>query len=308
MITNWLAIFVEILNGGGVKCLYSPLMGIGAYTQGIVGVVTLSPQEKINIYKEWAEWVFSNRIAKVIKIDDYDLRENVQQYILETEYRHPLLTDIEYTARPTYNIDLTLSEDELWHNLYYKSCRYCINKAKKESLYVRQITDKIEIRQFIEIHWQQINNVSKRKHESTRVYQQKDRLYNLCTTLFPDKVLMLQVIGNDENGKEQVMASGIWLIGKTESVWWTGASFQQYMHYCPNELMLWEALKILKMKGSENLNLSGLAEYKRKFGSTITYVPRLYFRKNKHIILFDELLKTMYGKLKYIKRKLRNKL
>lgn len=288
-------------GGGGKKTIYSPLINTGAYTQGIVALVSLTHTERINIYTELAQWLFTQNIAKCLKVDDYALRKDVPVYIPEIEYEDLSLMGIEHIGRPTFNIDLTIPEEELWHNLHYKSCRYCINKAKKEELYVHQITDKQEIAQFITTHHQQICDVSKRKREETRRYQQEQKLFKLCNILFPNKVLMLQVRGKDENGQEQIMASGIWLIGKTESVWWTGASFQRYQHYCPNELMVWEAMRILKAKGSENLNLCGIAGYKRKFGSTMTYVPRLYFRKHKYIILWDELLKKVYHKFRYIK-------
>ena len=275
---------------------------------GLVMICPATAEQLICIYQKFANWVFKKKIAQYIKIDDWHLRNDTNTYIKEGAYWDVRLSRIQHQGRPTYYINLKQSEDELWHTMHYKSCRYCINKAIKNGLFVRRITDKKEITQFIKIHRQQICDVSRRKGIATRNYQEEHKLLTLCELLFPNKVLLLQVIGNDDKNERQVMASGIWLIGKKDAVWWTGASFQRYQHFCPNELMLWEALRIIKKAGCESLNLCGLASYKRKYGSTITYVPRLFFRSHPYIITMDEILKKIYGQIQSYKRKLKGKI
>ncbi|MCI6324924.1 MAG: peptidoglycan bridge formation glycyltransferase FemA/FemB family protein [Bacteroidales bacterium] len=300
--------FVGQKKWGGVNALYSPPMNTGTNNMGIVMFGPTTSEQLITIYQEFANWVFKKKIAQYIKIDDWNLHKDTDTYINESVYQDTRLLDIQHQGRPTYYINLKQSEDKLWHTMHYKSCRYCINKAIKNGLFVRRITDKNEITQFVKIHRQQICDVSRRKGIATRTYQEERKLLALCNLLFPNKVLLLQVIGNDDEKRAQVMASGIWLIGKKEAVWWTGASFQRYQHYCPNELMLWEALRIIKKEGCESLNLCGMASYKRKYGSTITYVPRLFFRSHPYIITMDEILKKIYRQIQFYKRKLKGKI
>lgn len=95
---------------------------------------------------------------------------------------------------------------------------------------------------------------------------------------------MLQTLGQDENGIEQVMASSIFCHDKGESVYWTSGSYAQYLKkYCPNEIMFWEALKILQQRDVQELNLGGMLSYKLKYGSTYAYVPRFYYYKYKSV-------------------------
>ena len=68
------------------------------------------------------------------------------------------------------------------------------------------------------------------------------------------------------------------------------------------------ALRIIKKEGCESLNLCGMASYKRKYGSTITYVPRLFFRSHPYIITMDEILKKIYRQIQFYKRKLKGKI
>ena len=171
------------------------------------------------------------------------------------------------------------SLQDLWAHLSYKSCKYCINKARKEGLKINIVNQFNDIRRFTHNHYNQLVDVCKRHGTHPKSSQSQKRMQQLCESLFPNRVLMIEVTGPDESGQQQIMSSGIFCFDKGESIYFTGASEQKYMKYCPNELMVWEAMRILHDKGAGSLNFGGMASYKLKFGTKYTFVPRLYFYK-----------------------------
>jgi hypothetical protein len=128
--------------------------------------------------------------------------------------------------------------------------------------------------------------------------QKPKRMQALCESLFPNRVIMLEVIGKDDNGDEQVMSSGIFCIDKGQCSYWTGASYQRYQKYCPNELMVWEAMRLLNQRGGGELNFGGMATYKLKFGTYYEYVPRIAFAKYDWMLQILPWLKKQYHNLK----------
>lgn len=288
---------------GGVKIYYSPPMGTGTYTQGIALCHSIGTAERIELYQALAEWLLHKGLGLYLKVDDWQLRKEDNEW--KEPYCHTELQaqGIDYLLRPTYSVDLTAPVEELWSRLHYKSCRYSINKARKQGLRVEEITRAEDIDAFLDTHYRHICDVSRRRGEARRGYQDKEKLRTLCRLLFPDRVLLLKVVGTNEDREEAVMATGIWCVARAESAWWTGASLERYQHYCPNELLLWEAMLRLRERGSKVLNLCGLASYKRKVGSVISYVPRFVLKRNRYIIVPDEWLKKNYQRIKRLFRR-----
>lgn len=128
--------------------------------------------------------------------------------------------------------------------------------------------------------------------------QGKSRMKVLCEALFPNRILMIEVFGKVDQ-KEVIMSSGIFGIDKGESIYWTGASFMKYQKYCPNELMVWEAMCILHERGAGDLNFGGMAHYKLKFGTEYAYVPSFVLTKYKWLHPFLHLMKKMIDKVHF---------
>ena len=101
----------------------------------------------------------------------------------------------------------------------------------------------------------------------------------------------------------QVMSSGIWIIGTSQTIWFTASSYQRYQKYCPNELMNWEAMLLLHRMGCLRANTGGMASYKGKYGSILDYVPRMIFRKTPYVILPDEVIKKLYIQLRNLRHR-----
>lgn len=268
--------FVGTIIGRIIKAICAPLDSLG-YTQGIILKHSIAIPIRIELYKEFAAWIFHNRYAQYLSIDDWQLREDRQEWTDQFAWRNNIFDDanIKYSVRPTLYLPMDSSIEKLWERLKYKSAKYSINKARKLGLYTRVITKKEDIKDFIDIHYDQICDVCLRhKAGKPKLGQSKARLMHAAEALFPNDVLMIQVLH-----KEQVLSSALFFIGKNETIYNTGASYQRYQKYCPNEIMVWEAIRILKERGVKALNFGGMSNYKLKFGTIYAYVPRIIFTK-----------------------------
>ena len=203
-------------------------------------------------------------------------------FIPSAQYRHPLLDEygIYYRPKATLFVDTAADVQTLWKNLSSSSCRYCIKKANRNGLSLRIISRAEDIDSFVAIHRKQIEDVALRKELTPLKYQDLHNLHALCHSLFPDHIAMLQVVSPSEEGKPaEVLSSAIFGIGNHASTYFTGASFRQSMHLCPNELMVWEGMRILNEHGAHNLIFGGTAAYKKKFGTHYAYVPTMIFSR-----------------------------
>lgn len=291
---------------GIVSLITAPFEGIGTYTQGLCMQEYISSQERIEIYKQLANWLFENSIAGYLQVEDWQLRYDFVEWIDPKTWIHAELKEanVLYEARATLHVALDKSVDELWAGLHYKSAKYSVNKARKLGLVVERITDRNEIEAFVQVHYDQLKEVCYRKGTHPKKSQTKGRMRALCNALFPNRVYMLQVVGNDENGLKQIMATGIFCVDKGECSYWTGASYAKYQKYCPNELLVWEAMKMMSEDGAGDLNFCGMASYKLKFGTKYAYVPRMVFYKYKWLYQLKKLLKGAYYNLRSLMQKL----
>ena len=296
---------------GRFSIISSPQSNSGTYTMGLCMTKTITQEERVIIYKHLAEWLFTNKLASVLQVDDWQLRITSAPWIPYEEFHHKVLEDlnVNYSVRPTLCVAVNTSEEEMWANLHYKSCKYSINKAKKLGLYAKEITKFEDIDLFTKVHYEHVKDVAARHGMRPKPAQHRSRMKALCESLFPNRVMMLQVIGKDEDGVEQIMSSGIYCIDKGECMYWTGASYQRYQKYCPNELMVWEAMRLAHQRGGGILNFGGMATYKQKFGTLYEYVPRIVFSKNKYSILakIRSILKNIYFKPRAFFAKLKGK-
>lgn len=259
-------------------------------------------EKRLAIYNALAKWLMDNHISNYLQVDDWQMREESREWDAEKAFHNKKLTlsGIKHEIRPTLFVPLNKSIEELWAGLHYKSCKYCINKANKLGLQVLVINKVEDIPDFVEVHFDQLREVCLRKGMKPKAAQGRKRMLSLCETLFPDKVLMIKVVGNDENGVMQNMSSGIFCIDKGECSYWTGASYQRFQKYCPNELMVWEAMRIMNEKGAGELNFCGMANYKLKFGTVYAYVPRLIYSKYDCIYKAKNFAKKMYLRSRHL--------
>ena len=280
----------------------APADGTGTYTQGLVMLQQVYEDERVTIYQKLVKWLFQKHICVLFQVDDWQLRRDQEKW---TSIWHQPTLDahgLKYTYRETLYVNLNKTEEELWAGLQYKSAKYSVNKARKLGLYVREITDRSQIDEFVAVHYNQLVEVCQNKNgQFPKVSQQPSRMKAVCEALFPNRIMMLEVLGKDENGLEQIMSSGIYCYDKGESIYWTGASYKRYQKYCPNELMVWEAMRMLSQRGAGDLNFGGMAHYKLKFGTIYAYVPRLIIAKYAWLIGVKSCAKKMYFRFKDVR-------
>lgn len=292
--------FIGEKLGLGIYIITAPIEGIGTYTQGLCMLDVISEEERVNIYQDLAKWLFENKEALLLQVDDWQLRRTSETWIPYEEFRQQTLDEmnIPYSVRPTLCVPVNTSIEEMWGNLHYKSCKYSINKAKKLGLQVKEITNYDDIEEFTKIHYAQLKEVCAKQGMRPKPSQQQKRMKALCESLYPDRLIMLEVIGKDDNGVEQVMSTGIYGLDKGQCIYWTGASYQRYQKYCPNELMVWEAMRLAHQRGGGILNFGGMATYKLKFGTVYEYVPRIAFAKYPWMLSILPWLKKQYHNTK----------
>lgn len=292
--------FIGAYRWLGVKIVESPPVSSGTYSQGLCMLAEITREQRLELYQLLYQWLHKYHHINYMQVSDWQLHTEHDDYLEPSEWQLPALnhTGIHFSVRSTFVVDPRKGEEELWNNLSYKSCKYAINKARKEGLTVR-VVDRVEdIPAFVDIHRRQIEDVFNRKGMHPMPYQKKEHLLTLCQLLFPDKILMLKVMGNDVSGREQCMSTAIFCPGKSASTFFTGASFRQYMKYCPNELMVWEGMRLLHERGAGDLIFTGIAHYKKKFGTIYAYLPVLVFTRFTFLFSLRNHLKKLYGSVR----------
>ncbi len=283
--------FIGVKRRIGISTIGAPPDATGTFSQGLCMIDDTSVKERITIYQSLWEWISSNHYASYMQVCDWQIKGDSEESLM-------LPTGIHYQPRATLVVDTRQSEEQLWAALHYKSCKYSINKARKLGLKVHRIIREEDIPAFVDMHYSHLLDVCHRKGMEPQPYQSKSNMMELCKRLFPDKVIMLQVVGPDDEDNEQVMSSAIFCPGKTASTYFTGASFQQYMKYCPNEMMVWEGMRLLHEQGAGDLIFGGTAHYKTKFGTSYKYLPMLIFSKYRTLYNIRLLIKKSYSKLR----------
>ena len=286
--TTTVGYFVGTHRWVGIRIVTAPSIGTGTYAQGLCMLQPVSADERLAIYQQLADWLFKSRQASYIQICDWALHNSTDRLDAFGLY---------YNHRHTYAIDLRPDESELWASLHYKSCKYCINKARKEGLTVREVTDKDQIAAFAEYHSSHLADMMRRKSSRGLPCQRHKNILALCQSLFPDNVLMLDVITPDGLS----IASSLFAYTNGVASYYTAASLTQYLPLCPNELIVWEAMQRLHNKGVTELILGGVAHYKKKYSPFMADVPVLVFSRHRALLGIRKRAKTLYQQLFYKK-------
>ena len=254
--------------------LGSPFEGIGTAHQGLSMLKDVAIEERIEIYRQLAKWVFKQRIAVLVQVEDWS-------FAME-DFNDK---DIHCEPHDGYLIDLSLTEEELFHNLHQKSCRYSINKAQKSGVVIRETTDP---KKFVEIYYDQLIEVFAK--QGLKPTYDKDCVQALVDALYPQRMLLLEAI----TPEGEIAATGLFPGEKNLAVFWGGASYQKFQKLCPNEPLIWEAIKMWKQRGTKTFDLCGVRQYKLKFGPVIYTKPRIIFAKYSFLIFAKQKAKQLY--------------
>lgn len=306
----------------GLTMICAPMDGTGTYSQGLCFFEPVSNDKRVEIYQAFAKWVFAERIAGYIQVDDWALRLDApnQDWIEYKDVRIDALekAGIPYTTRATLHLPIAgKTEEELWAGLHYKSAKYSVNKATKLGLTVKRITEREDIERFTIEHYNQVKEVYARRGGIPKSSHNRERMMALCESLFPNRILMLEVHGNLNNLENRtpdtyspqdddvILATAIWALDKGECSFWTAASYQRYMKYCPNELMVWTAIKIMVAEGCGDHNCCGMSDYKLKYGCNYAYIPHIVFSKYAWFTNMKDWAKKSYFAMRHQLQRIR---
>ena len=171
----------------------------------------------------------------------------------------------------SYLVDLKPGEDAIYQGFSSTSCRYRIRKATKEGVVIEEARDDA----FADDYYSQLKDVFA-KQNLVPTYG-PDRLRLLMKHLLPTgRLLLLRAKAPDGT----CIGTGIFIGFRKIAYFWGNASWRQYQHFCPNEVMHWHAIRYWKQRGMEIYDLCGGGDYKRKYGGV--EVPRLVFGKSKY--------------------------
>lgn len=288
--------FVGARMWAGIRIVMAPMMGMGTYTQGLCMLEPVTKTERVEIYLQLVKWLYSMRLADYVQICDWQMRTDVEDGIHGWTDPDLNAAGIHYNARATYYLDTRKSEEELWAGLQYKSCKYPINKARKNGLRATFVEKEDDIDSFVDQHFEHIRDMLARKNSRGLACQRKGNISALCHALYPDKGLLVQVIGADENGRDIPMASGIFASGKAGSSFFTAGSYHKYMNQSPNELLVWEAVRRLHERGAGDLIFGGTAHYKKKFNPQLAVIPVMVFSRFRFLTTVYAKFKRLYAR------------
>lgn len=281
-VDNCIGYFVgTIIRRAGLKIIGSPNEGLGIAHQGLCMIEEISVTERLDIYKSFANWAFKNRYGQFIQIEDFQLRiKDVQDY-----------SDIKFQGHDCSWIDLTQTEDEILHNMEYKSCRYMINKAIKNGYYVREAHDPYT---FLDLHFKQHIEVMKRHNKSAE--KPKKNMKWLIDSTLGSSLLILEAVSPEG----EVVVTAIFNVNHQNAHFFSRACYSKDLSSGANELIMWEAMKRCKEKGAKWFNNSGCGKFKLKFGAIREYKPRLFFAKYDCLISARQIAFNIYHKNRWL--------
>jgi len=175
-----------------------------------------------------------------------------------------------------FEIDLAPDENALFSRLKTE-CRTCIRKAIRCGVSIEEARDD----RFAAEYYAQLQDVFG-KQGLAPTYG-VERVAALIRHLLPTGNLLL-LRARDSEGRS--IASAVCVAMHRRGFVWGTASWRQFQHLRPNELLFWHAILRLKARGIRYLDLCGAGEYKRKYGGYRISVPWLHSSRYRFLPAF----------------------
>jgi hypothetical protein len=172
-----------------------------------------------------------------------------------------------------YEIDLTLSEDQLFANMK-PTCRTCVRKAYKSGVTIEEANDE----EFADEYYEQLAHVFHTK-DLTPPFG-VDRVRQLIKFVQPTGNLLLLRARNKDG---ICIATGIFPALNRTMYFWGGASWRHWSQVRPNEAIMWYAMKYWKKRGIALFDMVGMGDYKKKYGAYEIAVP--WVRKSRNTVV-----------------------
>ncbi len=192
--------------------------------------------------------------------------ELMDRYMVPDDYQH---LGFETSMFDSFELDLTLTEDELWRNMR-QDCRESIRKAGRSGVVVEEALDM----EFADDYYEQLKHVFAVKNSVPPFGV--DRVRQLIAFMEPTGNLLMLRARNKEG---TCIATSIRLAANRTVFAWGSANWRHFSRVRPNEMLQWYAIKYWKARGMRTFDLVGRGDYKLKYGSRPIVVP--WVRKSK---------------------------
>ena len=243
----------------GIRILASPLPG---WTTQYMGFNLLPKVARADALRAIEDFAFHELGCLHLEITDrFSSAEEGERLGYSCELQHTLISD------------LRGSEEEIFHS-GDRSVRNAVHKAQRSGVTIEEARDA----NFAEEYYAQLQEVFGR--QSLVPTYSLERVKQLVRCMLPsDNALFLRA--RDPNGA--CIATSIYVGGHTTAVYWGNASYREHLHWRPNELMNWYAIRYWKQRGIQFFDWGGGADYgryKRKYGGNPFAYPS--FRKSRY--------------------------
>lgn len=217
--------------------------------------------------------------------------------ILRNEYNFDTIGSLIFD-RKTIAMDLTGSIDEIWMNEIHTKNRNIIKKGIKEGLTFTADYEYKELERFKTLYHNTMN-----KLEADGFYYFNDEYYNRLKELFPNSFIGCVRYG------EEIIAAAIFFYSGVYGHYHLAGSDVSKLKLAPNNFLLWEAAKELKLHGVEKFHLGGginsdesnsLFQFKQKFSKTTNdfYIGKLLFDSTRYDEICEDWEKRNPEKIK----------
>ena len=163
----------------------------------------------------------------------------------------------------TYTLDLCPTEEEIFSRMK-SACRRAIRKSEKEGVVVEEADDM----DFAGDYFAQLVDVFDK--QGLRPHFGIERVRTLIEEMLPTGNLLL-LRARLRSG--ECVATAVFPVFNGVAYFWGGASVRSGQSARPNEAIMWHAIRALRDRGTEQLDLGGEGTYKEKYGPVLTPVP-----------------------------------
>lgn len=254
----------------------APFEGWTTPFQGLSLLNPVSVNQRIEIYQSLIQFLFTNKECMYFQATDFHL-----------EVAHVAHSNLKYEIYPSYILDLTPEIGELLKNMDHGARRQ-IKLAKSRGIAIRN-SDDVEC--YVNNYYDQLCDVFSKQH--LQPTHSKNDIKDQISAMFEaDKILLLEAVSSDNNP----LASLFIAFDNKIAFGLGAASFREYQKLCPNEPLMFEAIKQLKNRGITMLEFGGRRNYKEKYGPVPYIKPRIIASRYKGVIEFKGFAKRTYYK------------
>ena len=260
----------------GISMVVSPFEGWTTAFQGLSMLKTITVEERIEIYKQLVSFLFKSNECLFFQVRDWQFKEHDVEGIFN------------YENVFGYKLDMTQDFDTvIYKNFKEKSCKYSIKKALKNGIVVCQTFD---VEQFAKNYYSQLIEVFAK--QGLKPTYDINRIIDLANSLTVGKELLLYEAYLADN--KTCVATGLFVRNENLAIYYGAASFQKYQNLCPNELLMYTAIKRIHELGTKEMEFGGGRKYKEKYGPVPFNSPRIILAKYSILIKLKDFAKKSY--------------